>query len=138
MGELGRFDHVAQGDRFAARVRDFDSHRRFAGNALDQDRLGAQRQAKVFGQARDPAVFDSRLGLEFESGDHRPGIDLRDVAADIEFRALLFDRARAFLQLALVHLLAALGRTAAGTLGAICSSSSRPQFSLAPAPFSSG
>ena len=39
-----------------------------------------------------------------------PGIDLRDVSRHAEFRAFLLDGARAFFQLALVHLLAALGR----------------------------
>src|SRR5271156_3494175 len=57
----------------------------------------------------DAAVFDSRLGLEFECGDHRAGIDLGDVAADFKFGAFLLDGARTFLQLAFVHFFAALG-----------------------------
>ena len=53
--------------------------------------------------------FDARFGLEFESGDHRAGIDLGDVTADIELHALLFDSASALFQFGLIHLLATLG-----------------------------
>ena len=68
-----------------------------------------KRQAEIFAEAGDAAVLDSRLGLELKCGDDRAGIDLRDVPGDFEFGAFLLDGARAFLQLALVHLLAALG-----------------------------
>ena len=71
MRELRRFDHLAQRDRFAVRVGHFDADRRFAGNALDQDRFGAQRQAQIVGQPGDAAVLDARFGLEFVGGDHR-------------------------------------------------------------------
>ena len=117
MAEFRRLDNVAQRDRFAVRVGNFDADRGFAGDALDQDGFGAQRQAEIVAKAGDAAVFDSGLGLEFESGDHRPGIDLRDVPADVELRALLFDGAGALFQFALVHLLAALGDAAAAMGG---------------------
>src|SRR6185437_16048067 len=107
--KFGRFDYVAQGDRLAVRIGDFDADRGFAGDALDEDGFGAQGEAEVFGKARDPAVFDAGLWLEFERGDDGAGIDLRDVAADVEFGAFLFDGAGVFLQLAFVHFFAALG-----------------------------
>ena len=109
MRELGRLDHVAQGDGFAARVGHFDADGGFSRDALDQNRFGAQREAQIVAEARDAAVLDSRLGLEFERGDDRAGIDLRDVAADFEFGAFLLDGARALFQFGFVHFLAALG-----------------------------
>ena len=118
MAEFGRFDNVAQRDGFATRVGDFDAHGGFAGNAFDQDRFGLQGEAEIVAQTGDAAVFDAGFGLEFESGDDRAGIDLRDVAGDIELRALLFDGAGAFFQLALVHFFAALGIAAARAKGA--------------------
>ena len=65
-------------------------------------RIDSARSARQRSSARpgNPAVFDSGLGLELESGHHRAGIDLRHVAADFEFRALLFDGPRALLQFA--------------------------------------
>ena len=97
--EFGRLDHVAQCDGLAARDWALRFRRWISRDALDQNRFGAQREAKVFGKARDPAVLDSRFGLEFECGDDRAGIDLRDLAVDFEFRAFLLDGAGAFLQL---------------------------------------
>ena len=60
-------------------------------------------------KSRDAAVFDARLGFEFVGGDHRSRIDLRDVPADVEFPALLFDGARALLQFVFLYFFAALG-----------------------------
>ena len=110
MAEFGRLDDVAQRNRLAMRIRHFDPDRGFPGDALDQDRLGAQGQAKIFGKSCNAAVLDSRFGLEFERGDHRAGIDLRHLSIHFEFLAFELDRASIFLQLALRHFLAALGR----------------------------
>ena len=71
----------------------------FPGNALDQDRFGLQREAQIVRKAGDAAVFDAGFGLEFVGGDDRTRIDLRHVAADVEFLALLLDGVGAFLQL---------------------------------------
>src|SRR5271154_3354097 len=109
MAEFGRFDYVAQGDGFAMDVGNFDAYRGFAGDAFDQDGFGLQGEAEVVAQVGDAAVFDAGFGLEFESGDDGAGIDLRDMAADVEFHALGFDGAGAFFQFALVHFFAALG-----------------------------
>src|SRR5277367_1223733 len=90
-------------------VGDLDAYRGFAGDALDQDGFGLQGEAEIVAQVGDAAVFDAGFGLEFESGDDGAGIDLRDMAADVEFHALGFDGAGAFFQFALVHFFAALG-----------------------------
>src|SRR5271163_5092071 len=109
VAEFRRLDYVAQGDGFAMDVGNFDAYRGFAGDAFDQDGFGLERQAEIVAQVGDAAVFDAGFGLEFESGDDRAGIDLGDVAADVEFHALGFDGAGAFFQFALVHFFAALG-----------------------------
>ena len=93
--EFRRLDYLAQCDCFAMRVRHFNSDGGFSRDALDQKRFGFERQAKIVGQAGNAAVFDSRLGLEFESGDHRPRIDLRDVALHVEFFGFFLDGPRA-------------------------------------------
>ena len=67
-----------------------------------------QREAQIVREAGDAAVLDAGLGLEFVSGHHRAGIDLRHVAADVELLALLLDGVRAFLEFVFVDLLAAL------------------------------
>ena len=59
-----------------------------------------------------------------------PGIDLRDVAADVEFHALLFDGVGAFLQFVLVHLLAALGVGEQRGRGQLVSGLARRDFRL--------
>src|SRR5215472_2501368 len=110
MAELRRFDHVAQRDRLAMRVGHFDSYRRFSWDALDQNRFGTQRKAQIIAQPRNAAVLDARLGLELERRDHRAGIDLRHLPIHFKFLALEFYSACIFLQLALRHLLATLGR----------------------------
>ncbi len=109
MAEFWRFDYVAQGDGFAMDVGNFDADGGFAGDAFDQDGFGLQREAEIVAQVGDAAVFDAGFGLEFESGDDRAGIDLGDVAADVEFHALGFDGVGALFQLVLVHFFAALG-----------------------------
>ena len=108
IGEFWRFNNLAQRNRLPIYVRHFDADRGFAGNALDQDRFRLQRQAQVFRQADDAAVFDARFGLEFEGGDHRAGIDLRHAPLHVELQALLLDRAGSRLQLVFIQFLAAL------------------------------
>ena len=73
-----RLDDLAQPDGFAFVVRHLDADRGLAGHALDEDALGAQRQAEIVGEAGDAAVLDAGFGLELEGRDHRAGIDLRD------------------------------------------------------------
>ncbi len=80
------------------RVRDFDAHRGFPGDALDQDGFRLEREAQIIGEAGDAAVFDACFRLEFVGGDDGTGIDLRDAAADVKLLALLLDGVRAFLQ----------------------------------------
>ncbi len=66
-----------------------------------------QCQAKVFGQARNPAVLDARVRLEFEGRNDRPGIDLRHASLHVKFKTFRFDRARPQFQLVFIQLLAA-------------------------------
>ena len=74
-------------------IGDFDSHRGLAGNALDQNRLGLQAQAQIFGERGDAAVLDAGLGFEFEGGDHRAGVDLHYIAVHVELFELGLDAA---------------------------------------------
>ena len=96
-----RLDHLAQPDGFALVVRHLDADGRLAGHALDEDALGAQRQAEIVAQAGDAAVLDAGFGLELEGRDHRAGIDLHDLAAHVELAALFGQHLRQVLQLEL-------------------------------------
>ena len=100
--KLLRLDHLAQPDGFALVIRHLDADSRLAGHALDQDALGAQRQAEIVAQAGDAAVLDAGFGLELEGGDHRAGIDLHHRAAHVELAALFLQHLRQVLQLLLV------------------------------------
>ncbi len=91
LGEGAVFDHVAQPDGFAVVIRHLDSDGALAGHALDEDALGGHRKTEVVGQAGDARVFHARFGAELEGGHDRAGIDLRDLAGDVEFGAL-FDQ----------------------------------------------
>src|SRR5271156_2055603 len=104
MVEFRRLDYIAQGNRFAVRIRHFDADRGFAGDALDKNRLGLQSEAQIFAKSSDTAVLDSGLWFELKRCDHRPRIDLRDMSADVEFRAFLLDRPSVFFQFAFIHL----------------------------------
>src|SRR5208282_1738481 len=86
--EFRRLDVLAQPDNFALAVRHLDADRAFAGHTFDQDAFGPQGEAEIVREADDAAVLDAGFGLEFESGDYRAGVDLRDLAKDFEFRVL--------------------------------------------------
>src|SRR5579862_195098 len=92
------------------RVGNLDAHGGFAGDALDEERLGAKSEAEIVGQASDAGIFDTGFGLEFESGDDRARVDLRDVSGDAKFLGFLFDGAGVVLQLGFVHFFAVFGR----------------------------
>ena len=103
LAKVSRLDHVAQMNRLALVVRHLDADRALARHALDQDALGAHRQAEVFGQPGHAAYIHARLGLELVSRHHRPGIDLHHLAAHIELAALLHQHPRFFAQLVFAH-----------------------------------
>src|ERR1051325_10026973 len=108
MDEFRSLDNFAQSDGLPFIVRDFDTDGGFAGNALDEDGFRLQGQAQIFGQTDNAAVLDAGFGLEFERGDDRSRVDLRDAPLDVKFEALGFNRPRALLQLVFIELLAAL------------------------------
>src|SRR6266852_2300551 len=105
--EFRRFNDFAERDGLAMDVGHLDADGGLAGNALDQNGFRLQREAQIFRQADDAAVFDAGLGLELEGGDHRAGIDLRDAALNVEFQALVFDGARTDFELVFIELVAA-------------------------------
>src|SRR6185437_910398 len=107
MRKFRRFDNFAQRNRLAMRVRNLDSYSGFSGDALDKNRFRPQREAQIVSKSGDAAVLDSRFRFQFERGDHRPGVDLRDVSGYVELRAFLLDGARIFLQFRFRHALAA-------------------------------
>ena len=90
--KLSRLDDVAQPDGFALVVRHLNADGALAGHALDEDGFSAGGEAEVFGEAGDAAVFDAGVGAEFESSDDRAGIDLDDLAEDVELRAFFHQR----------------------------------------------
>ncbi len=90
-------------DGLALMVRHLDADRALAGHALDQDALGTHREAEVFGQAGNAAVFHAGFGLELIRRDHGPGIDLHHLAAHIELAALLHEDTRFFAQFVFAH-----------------------------------
>ena len=95
LGEGFAFEHVAEVDGFAFVVGDLDADGAFAGHALDEDALGAHGEAEVVGEAGDAGVFDAGFGLELVGGDHGAGVDVLDLAADVELGAL-FDEYAGF------------------------------------------
>src|ERR1700688_825179 len=105
--ELRRFDNFAQGDGLARQVRYFDADGGFAWDALNQNRFGFQREAQIFGQANDAAVFDARFGFEFERRNHWTGVDLSYAPLYIKLLTLFFNRAGPLFQFCFVQLLAA-------------------------------
>ena len=108
MDEFRRFDNFAQRDGLPFIVRNFDADGGLPGNALDEDGFRLQSKAQVFRQTDNAAVLDAGFGLEFERGDDRPRVDLRDAPLDVKFEALGFNRPRALLQFVFIEFLAAL------------------------------
>ena len=92
----------------APRIRHFHADRGLAGDALDQDGFRAQRQTEVVGEAGDAAVLDARFGLVFIRRDHRAGIDLSDLALDVELLQFEFNGAGACLHLGFLEFFGAL------------------------------
>src|SRR6202043_2031222 len=108
--EFRRLNLFAQRDCLAMYVGNFYAHGGFSGDALDQNGLRLQSQAKILGETCNPAVLDASLRLELVCCDHGAWINLRDASADIELLALLLDGARAILQVVLIDFLTALRR----------------------------
>ena len=100
--ELVGFEQLAQGDQFAPDVRHFDADGGLAGDALDQDGFGVQAEAEVFAEVDDAGVLDAGFGLELEGGDDGAGVDLDDVAEDVELFELGLDAAGGVLEFLLV------------------------------------
>ena len=72
----------------AAQVGNFNAHRGFSGDAIDDDRLRLHGKAQIIHQVGNAAVFDACFRLEFKRGHHRAGINLRDASGDAEFQKL--------------------------------------------------
>src|SRR5580704_15420683 len=90
-------------DGLAFMVRHLDAHRALSCHAFDQDALGTHREAEVFSQASDTAIFHAGFWFEFIRRDHGPGIDLHHLAAHIELAALLHEDTRFFAQFVFTH-----------------------------------
>ena len=95
--------HVAEVDGFALVVGHLDADGAFAGHALDEDAFGAHGEAEVVGEAGDARVFDAGLGLELVGGDHGAGIDLHDLATDIELGAFFDEDLGFFAEFVFAH-----------------------------------
>src|ERR1035437_3068152 len=99
--KLLRLDAVAQVDGLAAMVGDLDAYGVFAGHTLDEDGFGAHGKAKIVVQSGDARVLDAGFGLELVGGDHGAGIDLDDLAANVELVAFFHQDAGLIAQLVL-------------------------------------
>ena len=97
-------------DGFALVVGDLDADGAFAGHALDEDGFGAHGEAEVVVEAGDAGVFDAGVGLELVGGDHGAGVDLDDLAADVELGAFFDQDAGFFAQFVFADGLRALRR----------------------------
>ena len=87
--ELLRLDDVAQRDDLAAAgIGDLDADARAAGQPLDPDRLGREREREVLGEAHDLVDLDPRGRPELVGRDDGPRVVLRDLPLDAELRAL--------------------------------------------------
>ena len=100
-------------------VRHLNADRGLSRHALDQNALGAQRQAQVVTQAGDAAVLDAGFGLELERRDHRAGIDLHHLPADVELAALFRQHLRQVLQLEFVDGAVLVGRCSSAVDGSL-------------------
>ena len=100
--ELVGFEQLSKGDQFAADVGHLDADGGLAGDALDQDGFGVEAEAEVFAEVDDAGVLDAGFGLELEGSDDGAGVDLDDVAEDVELFELGLDAAGGVLELLLV------------------------------------
>ncbi len=107
--ELLRLDVLAQPDDFALAVRHLNADRAFARHALDQNALGFQREAKIVAKIGDAAVLDAGFGLELERRDDRSGIDLRDLAVNLELGVFFGEHLRQQFEFVGVNLLLFVG-----------------------------
>ena len=101
-----RLDDFAERDHLARLVRDLETHRRLAGNDLDDAHADRRQRAReVLGEVRDLRDLHARRRPQFEAGDHRARVHFDDFGLDAEIAELEFDQAR--------HRLERLGRIAA-------------------------
>ena len=74
LAELVGLEDLAQADHLAPGVGHLDADRGLAGDALDEDRLGLQAEAEVFGQRGDAAIFMPASGLNSKVVTTGPGL----------------------------------------------------------------
>src|SRR5262245_9821294 len=86
--ERTRFNDFSQEDRFTSWVWNFDADVRLARHAIDADRFGLQRQAKIINQTGYARVLHSWVRFEFVGCNYRSGADVFDLAGDVELAAL--------------------------------------------------
>ena len=97
-------------DHLALRIGQLDADHASAGDGRDARRQRRHVARDVVGELDDPARLDAARRLQLVHGDHRPGPDLDDVAADVEILEHGFEQARVALEAGAVDLLARLLR----------------------------
>ena len=107
-----RLQQLAQIDRLAPHVRQFDADHVATGHDGDAHRHGAHVAGDVVGEADDARRLGARCRLQLIERDHRPRPDLHDLAAHAEIVQDRFQQARILLQRRIVDLqrLARIGR----------------------------
>ena len=83
-------------------IGNLNAHRRFSRHALDQYAFGPQGQTQVVSQTCNAAVLDPGFRFELEGRNHGSGIDLRNLAPDVELAILLLQHLRRDLKLFLI------------------------------------
>ena len=90
---LGLDDVADRDDLAAAGVGNLDADARAAGQPLDADRLGREREREVLREPHDLVDLDAGGGPELVGRDDGPGVVLGDLALDVELGALRRDLA---------------------------------------------
>jgi len=93
-----RLEDIAEMDGFAIVIGDLDADGRFAGHAFDENAFGSHGEAEIVGQTSHARVLHAGLRLELVGSDHRSGVDLYNLAADIELGTFFDQNARLFAQ----------------------------------------
>ena len=98
LAKLSEFDHLAEIDRVAALVRQFDADRVLAGNDGDAGGDRRHRAGDIVGKADDAGRLDAGRRLQLIERDDGAGAHLDDLALDAEVLEHAFEQPGVLLQ----------------------------------------
>ena len=106
-----RAQHFRKADGLPLGVRQFERHRRLAGNGLDDaDAHQAQRSRQILGQVQHLRALHAHRRLDLVARDHRPRRRRHHPHLDAEVLELFLDQPRGHLERLRAHRLLALRR----------------------------